>query len=259
EKRTREYTNLEAGSYTFRVQAKNGFNTISKEAFYTFRILPPWYKTWWAFIGYGILVLIFVWFLVYLAKIQASILKRKEKIEQLRIRRQNENKIKREMLLAEKELIRLKNEKLKVEMLAKDKELANSTLQMIQKNKLLNRLKGELDKMNSKTTDDIIRSQNQALIRRINKEIEDKNQWRVFEEHFEAVHEEFLKRLKEQYPNLSPKEQKLATYLRLNISTKEIALLMNISARGVEIARYRLRRKFNLDRDNNLLEFILNF
>ncbi len=130
---------------------------------------------------------------------------------------------------------------------------------MIQKNKLLNRLKLELDKMNSKTNDDLVHNHNLSLIRRINREIEDKNQWRVFEEHFEAVHEEFLKRLKEQYPNLSPREQKLAAYLRLNISTKEIALLMNISARGVEVARYRLRRRFNLHRDMNLLDFILNF
>ena len=82
-----------------------------------------------------------------------------------------------------------------------DKELANSTLQMIQKNKLLNRLKLELDKMNNKTNDDLVKNQNQALIRRINKEIEDKNQWRVFEEHFEAVKTQ-IKRTPKKFPNL---------------------------------------------------------
>lgn len=258
-KRTREYTNLKAGDYTFRVRARNGYETIGNEASYSFEILPPWYKTWWAYLVYLILLSILAFGIGKFIKIQAGILKRKEKIEQMRIQRQNENKIKGEKLQAEKELIRLRNEQLKTEMLGKDKELANSTLQMIQKNKLLNRLKLELDKMNVKTNDDLVQNHNQALIRRINREIEDKNQWRVFEEHFEAVHEEFLIRLKEQYPDLTPREQKLAAYLRLNISTKEIALLMNISARGVEIARYRLRRKFNLSRDVNLLDFILNF
>jgi len=259
EKRTREYTNLHEGEYTFRVRAENGFKTVGNQASYSFLILPPWYKTWWAYLIYFILFLALSLAVAYFVNLQAGILKRKEKIEQLRIRRQNENKIKREKLQAEKELIRLKNDQLKSEMLGKDKELANSTLQMIQKNKLLTRLKLELDKMNAKTKDDLIRNHNQALIRRINREIEDKNQWRVFEEHFEAVHEEFLKRLREQYPDLSPRERKLATYLRLNISTKEIALLMNISPRGVEVARYRLRRKFNLDRGMNLLDFILKF
>lgn len=258
-KRTREYTNLDEGEYIFRVRAKNGFQTISKEASYSFSILPPWYKTWWAYLIYFALFILSFYLAVYYVKRQANLLKRKEKAEQIRLRRQNENKMLSEKLQAEKELIRLKNEQLKKEMIAKDKELANSTLQMIQKNKLLNRLKQELDKLNSETTDALVKNQNQALIRRINREIEDKNQWRVFEEHFEAVHEDFLKRLRNQYPQLTPKERKLAAYLRLNISTKEIALLMNISARGVEVARYRLRKKMELSREVNLLDFILKF
>jgi ligand-binding sensor domain-containing protein/DNA-binding CsgD family transcriptional regulator len=258
-KRSREYTNLKEGEYNFKVKAKNGFGTISEIASYSFIILPPWYKTWWAYFIYLAIFILLAYFIVYIARLQAAIVKRKEKIEQLRLFRQNESRIKSEKLHAEKELIRVKNNQLRSEMLAKDKELANSTLQMIQKNKLLNRLKLELDKMNTKTNDELVRNHNQALIRRINKEIEDKNQWRVFEEHFEAVHDEFLKRLSEHYPDLTPRERKLSAYLRLNISTKEIAILMNISARGVEIARYRLRKKFNLERDVNLLDFILNF
>ena len=70
------------------------------------------------------------------------------------------------------------------------------------------------------------------LVRRINKEIDSENQWAIFETHFENVHEEFLKRLKTAYPDLTPRELKLCAYLRLNISSKEISLLMNISTRG---------------------------
>jgi ligand-binding sensor domain-containing protein/DNA-binding CsgD family transcriptional regulator len=257
--RTKEYTNLSDGEYNFNVRAKNNYGKISKSANFQFIINPPWYNTWQAYLVYLVLLFLLILLIIKLYKNQTRILKRKEKIEQLRLRRQNENRIKREMLQTEKELIRLKNDQLRSEMLAKDKELANSTLQMIQKNKLLNRLKTELDKLNTKTDDEMIRHHNRSLIRRINREIEDKNQWKVFEEHFEAVHEAFLKRLKTAYPDLSPRELKLAAYLRLNISTKEIALLMNISPRGVEIARYRLRKKFKLDRSTNLLNFILNF
>jgi DNA-binding CsgD family transcriptional regulator len=97
------------------------------------------------------------------------------------------------------------------------------------------------------------------LIRKINREIDTDNQWEVFESHFESVHEEFLKRLKLKYPDLTPREMKLCAYLRLNISSKEIATLMNISTRGVEISRYRLRKKLNLSHETNLTEFILSF
>ena len=97
------------------------------------------------------------------------------------------------------------------------------------------------------------------LVRAINKEIDDEKQWHVFETHFESVHEEFLKRIKQTFPNLTPRELKLCAYLRMNISSKEISVLMNISTRGVEISRYRLRKKFGIPRQTNLTEFILSF
>jgi DNA-binding CsgD family transcriptional regulator len=97
------------------------------------------------------------------------------------------------------------------------------------------------------------------LVKKISKELDTDKQWEVFESHFESVHEAFLKRLKTQYPDLSPRELKLCAYLRLNISSKEIAALMNISTRGVEISRYRLRKKLQLSRNDNLTDFILGF
>jgi len=60
------------------------------------------------------------------------------------------------------------------------------------------------------------------------------------------------------HPDISPKELKLAAYLRMNMSSKEIATLMNITTRGVEISRYRLRRKLNIDRAQNLIDYILS-
>jgi DNA-binding CsgD family transcriptional regulator len=97
------------------------------------------------------------------------------------------------------------------------------------------------------------------MVRKIDREIDSEMQWEVFEKHFESVHEEFLKRLKATYPDLTPRELKLCAYLRLNISSKEIATLMNISTRGVEISRYRLRKKLLLEHDTNLTDFIVSF
>ncbi|HTJ49271.1 MAG TPA: LuxR C-terminal-related transcriptional regulator [Cyclobacteriaceae bacterium] len=83
--------------------------------------------------------------------------------------------------------------------------------------------------------------------------------WEQFQFHFDRVHGDFSNRFKVAFPLLSPQEIKLSAYLRMNLSSKEIAQLLNISVRGVEISRYRLRKKLNLDRNRNLQDFILNF
>ena len=81
--------------------------------------------------------------------------------------------------------------------------------------------------------------------------------WHLFEQHFDQVHENFLKRIKEIHPGLTPKDLKICAYLRMNLSSKEIAPLLNISVRGVEISRYRLRKKLGLERDDNLIEYLM--
>jgi len=172
---------------------------------------------------------------------------------------EREKQLQTETLKAEKELIRLRNEKLREEMIQKDKELANNTMQMIQKSKTHTFIKRDLQKLTKETKDEILISRIRMMIKKINRDIDTDKQWEVFESHFESVHEEFLKRLKQQHPDLSPRELKLCAYLRLNISSKEIASLMNISVRGVEISRYRLRKKLKLEHDQNLTDFIMMF
>jgi DNA-binding CsgD family transcriptional regulator len=76
--------------------------------------------------------------------------------------------------------------------------------------------------------------------------------------HIEQIYEDLFKKLKESCPELTPRELSLCAYLRMNISSKEIATLMNISVRGVEIGRYRIRKKLGLDREANLTEFMIN-
>jgi len=82
---------------------------------------------------------------------------------------------------------------------------------------------------------------------------------RVFEELFDQAHENFFKRLKTTYPELTQSDLKLCAYLKLNLSSKEIAPLLNISFRGVETRRFRLRRRLSLDSDHNLVEFVMQF
>jgi DNA-binding CsgD family transcriptional regulator len=95
------------------------------------------------------------------------------------------------------------------------------------------------------------------IVQRIDRDIKSRQHWKVFDQYFDEVHEDFIARLKEKHPDLTPKELRLCAYLKMNISTKEIAPLMNISIRGVEISRYRLRKKLALDKGTNLTEYIL--
>lgn len=253
-----QYAKLPPGDYTFSVKARNQLGIESSVDTLNFSITPPWYKTIVAYLIYAVIFLILVMLLIqYLLK-RIEISRRKERLAHLKSYRQKEQEYKREALIAEKKIINLKNEKLKIEMIHRDKELANQTMDLIRKNKFLVKIKEDLEKIKKSSSDDMLQDKISSLISRIDKDIDHKKQWEVFETAFDEVHEDFLIRLKERYPNLTPKELRLCAYLRMNISTKEIAPLMNISVRGVEICRYRVRKKLNIDRDQNLTRMIID-
>ena len=119
-------------------------------------------------------------------------------------------------------------------------------------------MQGDLREVYSAMGNEASKHSINSLIKRLDKEIDNEKQWKVFNMHVEQVYEELFKKLKESFPDITPRELSLCAYLRMNISSKEIATLMNISARGVEISRYRIRKKLRLDRDANLTEFMIN-
>jgi len=96
------------------------------------------------------------------------------------------------------------------------------------------------------------------VVKSIEKNISEDETWSQFEIHFDQVHGDFVKKLRECYPGLTPQELKLSAFLRMNMSSKEIAHLLNISVRGVEVSRYRLRKKLPIESNENLIEFMMN-
>jgi DNA-binding CsgD family transcriptional regulator len=257
-KNTKEYTNLPYGRHTFMVKAMKEDGTPSPVLSYSFNILPPWYFSIVAWIIYILALLLFINFMYrfFLRSIEKS--REKEKERQRSKYKLREQQFKSEAFENEKEMIRLRNEKLSQEMIYKEKELANSTMLLIKKNNILSKLQTDLRGINSTVGNEVARNSINSLIKRIDKEIDSEKQWKVFNTHIEQVYDDLFKKLKENYPELTPRELSLCAYLRMNISSKEIATLMNISARGVEISRYRIRKKLHLDRDANLTEFMLN-
>jgi ligand-binding sensor domain-containing protein/DNA-binding CsgD family transcriptional regulator len=254
----KEYTNIPDGKFVFKVRTQNKYGVVSTPGSFKFIILPPWYKSLTAIILYLILGAVCIWLIVllFLKKVEKSRLKEKELQKKKFMER--EEKLKNDALIAEKEIIRLRNEKLHAEMIHKDKELANTAINLVQKNKQLFKIKADLQKIQDELKEELMKNRIGSIMRKIDKETSNDESWSIFETNFEQVHEDFLKRIRELHPEISPKELKLVAYLRMNMSSKEIATLMNITTRGVEISRYRLRRKMNIDRTQNLIDYILS-
>ncbi|MFT5619451.1 MAG: ligand-binding sensor domain-containing protein/DNA-binding CsgD family transcriptional regulator [Arenicella sp.] len=251
----KEYTNLPEGKYTFTVRAKNIYEQLSEPASFEFRIYPPWYRSIRAFAFYGLLVLVLLLGFY-------SLLNSKFKREKRRITINQEKKIStmdRELRSSEEELQRVKNEKLESEVISKNKKLTLSTMHLLNKNSFINSMKHDVNMVVKKSKNQETKKELSRIINNINKNIEGDEDWNHFAIHFDQVHGDFTKRIASTYPDMTAQEMKLAAYLKMNLSTKEIAHLLSISVRGVEIARYRLRKRLELERKTNLQEFILNF
>lgn len=256
----KEYTNLPKGDYKFIVRSVNRLNEESIPAVFDFKILPPWYLTIVAKIVYVILLVLLVFITERLIRYRSINLQKKIQKEQDEEASRKEQDRIYEDLKKEKEIIKLRNEKLRIDNLYKSKELANSTMGVIKKNQFLTDLRSELEKiMEYSEKNKLVTGDIKDVIRRIDRDINNEENWKVFEDYFDKVHEKFLNRMKTHYPILTANDLRLSAYLRMNLSTKEIAPLMNITVRGVEISRYRLRKKLQLERDDNLYDFLLKF
>ncbi len=259
-KTEKDYTNLSAGTYTFKVKARNHQNNESAVSYYTFTINPPWYLTIWAFIVY---VMAFAYLLYYVYRMQEKRHIRNQEKELLIQRQKNEEEQKQmaylhqlELERSEKELVKLKNEKLESEIEFKNSELASSAMSLVQKKEFILKVKDELQRINKSGKDVVEAVEIKKILRLLSEEKKVNEEWEQFSIHFNKVHADFLTVIKERYPSINQQELKLSAYLIMNLSSKEIAQLMAISVRGVEISRYRLRKKLQIPTEINLFEFL---
>lgn len=240
------FKNLSPGNYIFKVRSKIGNSSPENIATYSFAVLKPWYATNLAIFIYIILLIITAHFINKAYKNHFQ--KQKEKLI-------DENNLLLEIKELEnsQQLMKLNNEQLSQDMDTKNRELAVSTMSLIKKNELLLLIKDDL----KKTSDEGNRSI-RSVITTITKNINEENTWNIFKEAFDNADKNFLKKVKEAHPSLTPNDLRLCAYLRLNLSSKEVAPLINISVRSVEIKRYRLRKKMELSHEQGLVEYILS-
>lgn len=239
----KEYNFLPSGTYTFEVKALNIYGDQSEVASFAFEILTPWYFSTWAKIVYSLLVL--VAFLLY-----PLVQRKKFKAENLVIRESKEKELK----IKDREIDKLVNEKLQTELDLKNDQLTTTAMQLIKDNEFIKEIQTKIENaLDQKNPNKKLHN----IIKMIDKALSDNDSWDKFEYHFDQVHGNYLKKLSDNDIKLSPREIKLAAFLRMNMSSKEIAAMLNITTRGVELARYRLRKKLKLERDQNLVEYLI--
>ena len=234
--------NLPAGDYVFKVKAFIDNKPSLNVATYRFEINRPWYLLN-TFIVIYIVLFVFIFYCIHVVTKRYY---RKQR-QKLLVDAQKELELKE--LENSQKIIKLNNDKLRLDIENKNRELATSTMSMIKKNEFLNTIKTELVSGGKNNLDKVVKI--------IDKNLNNTDDWKLFQEAFNNADKKFLKKIKNNHPELTPNDLRLCAYLRLNLSSKEIAPLLNISPRSVEVKRYRLRKKMNLEHDANLTNYIL--
>jgi len=252
---SKEYTYLPSGKYTFEVKAINIYGVESPVKSFSFEVVKPWYFSNLAISGYVMLILIIISAILVLQKrkyVEENIQITMDSAKALKIKSDEINQISQD---SQKEITRLNNEKLKTEINLKNDQLTTITLHHMNTNEFIQDVRKKIE---TYIEQDGSKQDLRRIIKKIDTNLSDNNSWEQFAYHFDQVHGDYLKKLSKANVRLSPREIKLAAFLRMNMSSKEISSLMNITVRGVELARHRLRKKLKLGRDQNLVEYLID-
>lgn len=234
------YARLPKGEYTLRLRTTDGLNNFSPDTLLMFEVLPPWYNTVWWYLTCCMLIIGGLFLVFFLMK------------------RRLQNKHLRRMKAQEAEHLRRLNEQLQNEIVEKDAELFTQTSFIIHKNELILKLKEIVDEICARNTQKGLMPFYQKINTLLANNLDTEDDWKMFLIKFEQKHRNFFKRLKEMHPQLTNNDLRLCACLKLNMETKDIASLMNLSVRAIENNRYRLRKKIDLKPTQNLNEYFLS-
>lgn len=247
-----EFSNLKEGDYNLSFRAKTSSGNASPIQSLNIEVIPPWYKDTLGFLLYliSIAAILMILYIINKKKIR-----KEQRLIKIKYQKEQQKLLREKTLENEKRIVQLKNEALQNEIKLKSKQLANNAMALVKKNETLQEIKKEMI-----TTKESFNNSYayKKLLKKLDNSIVLKDEWEVFEYNFNQVHDEFFAILKTRHPKLTPKDLKVCAYIKMNLSSKEIAPLMNISVRGVETHRYRLKRKLDLENDSSVVDYLLN-
>ena len=237
-------SNLPHGDYTFKVRALIGNSFSHNEDSFSFTIKKPWYLV-------NYMMVLYIFGLLAMLLLLNNTYKQSYKKQRQKLLDKKQRELVLMQLESDQKLMKLKNKQLKQEIKNKNRELTISSMSIIKKNKILNRIKKELLEENNFTKND-------RVIKTIDDNINSNKDWKFLEKALNNADKDFFKKIKKIHTKLTPNDLRFCAFLRLNLSSKEIAPLLNISIRSVEIKRYRLRKKMNLPHEGSLVGHILS-
>ena len=238
------FTNLDQGDYTFYIKPRGyegNASAVLKKLYIS--VSPPFWESWW-FIS--ILLLLAFFMILGLYKYQIN---------------KNQRAYEAEMMKAREEILVLKNEKLSQTLEQKNSELSAALLQSASKNNSLSDIRKKLGDLNQKgieiTTVD--KKNINSLIRKIETELDSEDYWELFQLNFDSIHKKYSEKLFQQHPNLSNTELRLCSLIKLGMTNREIASIQNVSISAIEKSKYRIKKKINFSKGDDLNHYLITF
>ena len=193
-------------------------------------------------------------------KQKSKLFEQKNKLQKLELENKEKNNkqlvVEKQQLEAQQEINRLAQKNLEEKLEHKKRELSLAAMHAINKNEILTKVKDSLDDLKVKRGKEAV-----PIIAQINREISSsfniEDDWESFKLHFESVHQDFFRNLITKFPDLTTEELKLCAYLRINLNSKEISQILNITPVAVNKRRNRLRKKIQLDQVTDLVKFMI--
>lgn len=234
---------LSAGSHTLQIKSVNRTTNQESSTTYSFKIRPPWYAHPLALLIYLLLVGVIYKLVRYTSEQRV----RKQKYESLK-RLKELHRIRVEQLQKDHLMRQVEN---------KATELANYAMLMRTKSDVLQKIK---DLIQSASTTDLSlgNTTKKSILSLVDKNLTSNSDWEHFSGYFDEANLTFTTRLKKLHSDLTPNDLRFCSFLRMNMSSKEISNLLNISERSVEVKRYRLRKKLEMEHDQNLIDYLIN-
>jgi len=256
----REYTRLYEGRYILHVRSHNLQSAACSEFVFPFRIAPPWYRSGWARLVYVIISLLVGYvlcrILVHWRRTAVSRVERRKAAELEDLRRRAEQ----EALRKDYEIATLKSAQLEDGIKHRSRELNSATMNLIRKNEILHDIATKIAGIQASTDIDkgaiALQKKLAGIQTSIRDNINHDDDWKAVTKNLDIVYENFTKTLLGHYPDLTAGDIRLCCYIKMGLSSKEIATLISISVKSVEMARYRLRKKMKLSVETSLSDYI---
>ncbi len=245
----KEYTHLRPGNYTFKVRSRNPIGETGETAVYSFSIAYKWHQTLFAKIIYSAVFLMLLWLLYHFVAKRIETQSRKARIEALKTQR---------LLKLEIEQLKLEQDKEKVEKdnLLLEQELANYTLQLVNKKEIFDELLNDLKELRAIVKTQSSKSKLSNIFTKVRQHKISEEYLEVFDVNFEKIHHQFFEKLRTIDPTISKRDLRLCAFIKMDLPNKEISPLLSISVRGIETARFRIRKKLGLSAQDNLHDFL---